>query len=546
MNTFLNVKLKTNYHVELIRESTGEVTHSGDFHNSALVGFKHLIASHPYFNIFNVLAVGGSDLPTEFTMTSLRSPLWQVGASSVTHEWLDDYTIKGTASFSFPATSAYVGEVKELGLICKRFTHEAGNGPLCTRALLTDSEGQPMRFNKTDLDVLVINVTVEISLNSNNDSFKILKRNLLLCRIMGLTEGAINGRHGWFSVFGYMNLCRFLNTLEFDISSSTVIDTQIESPDVTVDITEDVCYFTYAVGRLPATTITSEHYYAAVVVPTVGYWELPNEEIFPAYTISNIPIGTGDGTTKQFENPLNYFKQGAEKVYKNGTLLTRDTDYTINNIGNKDCLPELVQLSRMTKVTCSLDRKAFTYQVHPLVFPVAHGPHVSSGVNNINKYAEDRAPIFNAANPLYIEYEKEVTLNCFKCTGGLSGLAAPNYVYTLPQDVVFYLDYSVDGETYLEATSATTVAVNGVFNVDFADITAKYWRIRTSYTSYAIGMPKNVDVENFMTLNRKDPYIVFTEAPADGDILTMEVKMDLIMKNANFVVDTSGTVSFSI
>ena len=545
MNTFLNVKLKTNYHVELIRESTGEVTHSGDFHNSALVGFKHLIASHPYFNIFRALAVGGSDLPTEFTMTSLKSPLWQVRASSVTHEWLDDYTIRGTASFSFPATSAYVGEVKELGLICKQY-QDGGDGPLCTRALLTDSEGQPMSFNKTDLDVLVINVTVEISLNSNNDSFKIFKRNLLLCRIMGLTEGAGDGRYSWFSVFGYINLCRFLNTLEGDMSSGIVIDTKIESPDVTVDITENVCYCTYAVGRLPATTITSEHYYAAVAIPTIGYWELPNEEIFPAYTISNIPIGTGDGTTKQFENPLNYFKQGTEKVYKNGTLLTRDTDYTINNIGNKDCLPELVPLSRITKVTCSLDRKEYTKEVYSLVFPVAQGPDISYGINEINKYAEDRAPIFDAANPLYIEYEKEVTLNCFKCTGGLRGLFAAIGENTLPQGVVFYLDYSVDGETYLEATSATTVAVNGVFNVDFADITAKYWRIRTSYTSYAIGMPRKINAENFMILSRKDPYIVFTEAPADGDILTMEVKMDLIMKNANFVVDASGTVSFSI
>ena len=168
--------------------------------------------------------------------------------------------------------------------------------------------------------------------------------------------------------------------------------------------------------------------------------------------------------------------------------------------------------------------------------------------NSLKKFNNTiEACSFKQDSPLYFEYAEPVTMNCLKCNGSLRG----NYnsdVYTLPIGTVFYLDYSLNGEDYIEIGSVATTDVDGVFTFDFNDITAQYWRLRTDYNSsyYIVNYYDIYASESeFIYLFKKDPYITFTEAPAEGDVLTMEVDMDLIMKNSDFVLDVGARIDFS-
>ena len=559
MQTGLNIKFNNKYHVELIDSTTGALKQSGDFHNTHLIGFYQLLIgkrgyadtestwdSH-YFDMCKYLKVGSGTTAPTFNDTKLATELWSTSASNVVHTWINDYTIRKTATFTFPATSSYVGSVREVGMeyVYYNYYHsvERNYGGLSTRALLTDSEGQIITFEKTDLDILVITVNAEVSFTSSSDGFKIVKQSKFLGRLVGLNEPTwSNNWNKFIGHNGYLNLIRFRDT--YENITGTLEDKAVSngSPTVVSKLTADEAYLKYSVARLPSTDITEQTFYHAVSLPSIGYWPLPNEDIFPAYKIEGINIGTGDGTTTSFENPLSYFKKDSEKIYKNGVLLTRGVDYTINHISNKDCKPELAQMIPPKAVRSDAkDLGVYTASLRPLIIP-------STVYKSIKDYdLSTEAPAFNAEYPLYIEYEEPVTMNCLKWSNNLRGFNTSGSAQNVSAGTTFYLDYSLNGEEYIEVGSVSLATSNGSFTIDFTATTAKYWRVRTNWSAnslYFIGILSSYN--EYFTLNHKDPYIVFTEAPASGDTLTMDVDMDIIMKSENYVVDLSCRIDFKI
>lgn len=559
MQTGLDIKFNNKYHVELIDSLTGKIKQSGDFHNTHLIGFYHLLIGKSsysdtesswdahYFDMCKYLNVGSGTTEPTFTNTKLAAALWSAAGTVDSVEWIDDYTIRKTATFSFPATSSYVGTVTEVAMEMAYYNYYRSlehSNILTTRALLTDSEGQIISFNKTDLDVLIITVTAEVSLASLSDKFKVHKKSLFLRGLVGLDVPTWS--YNWRKFQhqnGLLNLIRFKQDYE-DNTNGGLYDQNVPIGSAVVSkLTADEAYLRYPVGRMLATTVTEQTFYCAVSLPSLGYWPLPNEEVFPAYSITNTTIGTGDGVTTFFENPFNYFKKDSERVYKNGVLLTRDIDYTINHMGNKDCKPEVAQLYPIIAVRSDVDIAAYmgdnSISVRHLITP-------SANYKSVKLYdMQKEASVFNANYPLYIEYAEEVTMNCLKCPGGLYGIGSGGGYSPLATGTIFYLDYSVDGETYIEIGSVKTAAQYGVFTMDFADVTAKYWRIRTNYSANLLGLYYGYS-NSYLTLNRKDPYIVFAEAPAEGDTLTMDVEMDLIMKSGNYVIDMGCRIDFKI
>lgn len=99
--------------------------------------------------------------------------------------------------------------------------------------------------------------------------------------------------------------------------------------------------------------------------------------------------------------------------------------------------------------------------------------------------------------------------------------------------------------------------MSNAFNLDFnQSVTARYWRMRsdilaedTTYYYMLVVCPSAYEVFTEhcgIALGLRDPYIVFTNAPADGAIITMDVGMDIMMKNENFAIDVSMTVNCHI
>ena len=551
MQTGLKFNFNNNYHIELIDSHTGKVKQSGDFHNIVINNFKLFLAGKSnalrWSNIFRQLEVGSGTTTPTVNDTGLAKSLWRANPSAtiIPAEWVDDYTMRKAVQFTFPANASYVGTVTEVGLInnltSSSDVYSDDPGVICTRALLTDSEGQQISFVKTDTDILKITVTVEVSMSSTSEAFKIFKKAKLLEYIVDMpypdnTRGTYPAIHAYRH--GLPQLLRFDHDIEKGYGKDTAVTTNLNT---TNNSNKDEAYITCS-ARLANTTITKQTYYKAVAIPNIGYWPLPNEAIFPTYSIKDIQVGTGDGVTTIFENPLNYFKEATDKLYKNGTLLTRGVDYTISNVGNKDCSPEINQTNKVVKVTSNIDLSLYKGDVAPLIYPSIFTIKPAKDYDALTE-----SPLFNYSNPLYIEYENPVTLNCIKCIERLQRIYINGIAADLPVGTTFYIDYSTDGETYVEVGSATTTQTNGTFMIDFEDKTAKYWRLRTSYNhaDWAVAITNNA-TDAHIVLNRKQPNIVFTVAPAKDDIITMDVDMDIIMKNSNFVIDLYFRLDFSI
>lgn len=553
MNAGLNLSFNNKYHIELIDSTTGVIKQSGDFHNLTTDNIGQLIVGVAYESQSGKEAQGRSRIPVKIAVgngtdapkasdTSLTSQLWIDNATLQNFTWVDDYTASIGATVTFPANASYVGSVSEVGIYGgfwwkASYSSNWDTTLLATKSLLTDSEGQPVSFTKTDLDILKVTVTFEMSLRSTNEDFILFKRNKLLYNML---KGTYGNNNTFDVTYGKMNLCRFHNTVEGYYGELPDGTLQTVSLDQVISSVPIGTYsgrsgrVSYPVTRLGADEVTSERYFKAIAIPGVGYWKLPNENVFPTYEIKNISVGIGDGVTTQFPNPLCYFKKDSDKVYKNGVQLTRDVDYRLNSQGNSKCLQEINEFALPSKVTSAATSVTTLNSWVPLFVP------------NTVAYMPTGTRWFSNTNPLYLEYNEPVTLNCFVSSGDWKKINGTNGYDNLPVGTIFYLDASEDGITYNEVTQATIAASNGGFDVKFADTTAKYWRVRISYSGTIAMASKNVGPDNnYIALNYRDPYITFTEAPADGDVITMDVGMDVIMKNSNFVIDIGVVLNFT-
>jgi hypothetical protein len=549
-----NIGLKANntYKIELIDSRTGKIKQEGSFHNIITNMAKRMLVYAVgtdqgfefgwYNNLLKYLRCGsGTNTPTAAD-TDLGSLLWSDYFTGEQSEvsWPTPNTAKSSCTYTIPASATYVGTVTEIGLYPRTLPNWAGNvkegiGSLCAHALLTDSEGQLISFEKTDLDILKITVTVEVTLTTNSSDFILFNKPLPLLNFVSSRNGfKVNWPYGSFEVRRF--------------SKDIIDNTPIESYDVPTVIDQGFTNgykctnddtrlgITWPKARLASTVITSERYYTGLAITGLGGWKLPNANIFPQYTISNIPIGTGDGSTTQFLNPLSYFKKNTDKVYKNGVLLTRDVDYIINNISNVNRLPEIAAFAGLipNKVKYTGTKDTSNMSTVPLLI---------GSIKPTNLQSNEVPTGFNNSAPIAFEYAEPVTLNYF-IASNLRSVSGGGY-RVVDSATTFTLEYSNDGETYETAV----VATGATFVVDFAPITAKYWRIITNQNAArTIYAPwESTDSERgFMSVGYRDPYITFTVAPAENDVLTMEVEMDIIMKNSNFVIDAEASIDFVV
>ena len=299
MQTSINLKFNNTYDVKLINSTNGEIKQSGSFHNIVTKNLMQMLmgghstnlqpfsstTSWSLYNILGGLAVGSGTNEPSFTDTALQNKMWDTGASSVSREWLNDYTIRCTGKYSFPATSSYVGTISEAGLCPNYKEYYNGNyntsfDPNClmTRSLFTDSEGQVISFTKTDIDILEISVTVEISMASSSENFILYKKPYLLAVIAGVVTFYDTYRN--FDEMGGIDLRRYRYDVE-NLTTSLAVEQASTSryPDITLVYDGSTAKITVPQARMGTDTITEERYYKAVALPFLGYWKLPNYKI---------------------------------------------------------------------------------------------------------------------------------------------------------------------------------------------------------------------------------------------------------------------------
>lgn len=546
MKLSLGLEIKTSYHLQLRRVTTGEVIQDIKPKNLILKQFLNNtgLTSSQSGNMFALWGIGvgkGSGTPAN-TDTEMFTQLWIPGAahttvpvSSVTTVFNDEKTI-GTATITttFPASASYVGVITELGIMAK--TNNYWNTlTFITHALLQDSEGNPISINKTDLDELLITAILQVSLTATD--FVVMP--LTVSKFGGLVRSTGDADRLLYKNFLHMG--RTKKNL-MGANAGTAYDSNVQwntlSPGMTWDSANMKMVATNSRILADAGNV---HYFNSLCLNYFGCWPLPNANIFPFYTINDISIGVGDGTTKIFNNPLNYFVENSEVITVGGVTLTRGTDYTIDFENNAS---GLLELSAGNLAVGSSDADAVVDQTtyYPL-FKACDGSSIQ---------CSDTGNRLSATKPLILSLTTAKKVNTLrlihfnrKRTGNTSAESLTS--------ASFKLSYSNDNVTYTEAITT------GLFNAStgqtftFNTVSAKYFKLEVvdePYLStneyYYCGTMSSTDTDMPFLGYIGNATIVFTTAPADKAEIKMSVQMDRPFKNSNYVIDVTGDFNLTI
>ena len=566
----INTNIKGLYHVQLRDSITGKIKYENTFHNILI---REGLGSMTNYNgirggleVANGLWIGtGTSAPT-FGDTWISTQLWSTTATSVNVVTSNNgLTKKSTKSFTFPATASYVSNsISEAGLFYQwRWSGDTGASQryphMLTHCLFTDSEGQPITIAKTDLDILDIVVEIEITLSSlDDDIFKIYpNQSKVFSNIMNpMDVNAILGNY-----FGKLNLFKFdedkngkyptitINNYGMNFGAYVVGDLSFGT---SIDNVTKTATLTSSSVRIASTSVTSETYFRGLGFGYYGIFMFPNEDFTP-YEITEIEIGTGDGVTTDFTNPLSYFLENSETIYVDGVEVS-STDYTINNMGNVNKKFEVSQNIKPETAISDIEYNdsiwgSYTGEVASMFKPT------TTSRKTIDKF-DTTLECFgiNSENPAVLDFGEAKTFNFIQgynirlLRKTISGGA---YSQTTSSATI-YIDSSDDGENWDNVTSID-ISGTSIFK-DFDDpVTARYWRLRTSqvaedatYYNVLCIISGDYTSDCGIALGNCDPTISFTTAPADGAVITMDVEMDIIMKNSNFVVDLAPIITLQV
>lgn len=552
INLPFKMNFKNNYHFEVIDTKTNKIKQVVDTHNIILDNFWKLLAEGDWsdYTNFIYICLGKGNSEPSYSDTTLQVPLWEnINLSGIcdngVFKWPDSRKLERkyptsvlSLVYTIPATKELVGQISEIGFYGPRYRHtESSAGPLLlTRALLKDAEGNPITIDKTDIDKIILTITVELTFEStcSNFTFEDPPYNIILENIQiqkpSLFEGfcmPYRGRHSIpsrITLFtqpkpswgGYSRE----NSENYPSSDFGGIS-QTEELLATFNWREKK--ITTDVSRI-LTNIGNTHYYNGIGILGIGYWHFPDYNIFPPQTLSNMKVGTGDGETTEFKCPLNLFIKDSDKIYKNGVLLTRNIDYTIEYDNNQDLLVE-ISLGNFAEITGGENDTRETASLFKSNIRIRTS-HYSYCRSHIGSFYKEKPLFFTCKQP-----EKCNTLRL------VNKMGAGTYI----------LSYSDDGITYTECLRAIKNSQGENATYHFETITAKYWKLECSC------LKNQTDTIYFHEgdLGNQQPFlgyvgkgIIFKEPPALNDVITMEAQIDRPFKNENFIIDMSVSITF--
>ena len=458
----------------------------------------------------------GTGTPAE-SDTALFSPLWVLNtANTRTFSISEDKKIgEAKLTYIFPANNSYVGIITEAGLTM--FTNDNRN-QLITHCLVADSEGNPISINKTADDKLEVTVTWRVIVPDVLNNFKFLPADQGLLAKLWKLAGS------WKPASPGMFFATKLTINRNRILRYTGKDPAITFTNIGKAYNERRLIFS---TQRVNTGVGNNRYYPCISLTGICYCSLPNEEIFPTYNIIGITIGVGDGATKQFKNPLNYFKKDTEKIYIDGVLQTRGVDYTIDYKNNASLLPEL---SAGNYITYQYSDKVLSSTSSNILFTPEEENYEEADDSNLYGMWLNEA--------YHVELETTCEINLIKLAGIKFGGRAAN--------IRVKIEYSVDNTLYEELiTTASFDSLNGI-TIPCDTIVAKYLKFtiveQSSYTTYGGSFSPQNKYKTFLGYVG-DPNITFINAPAENATITMDVDMDIPFKNENYVIDLSADIT---
>lgn len=498
MNRFKNIGQQIHNEFELtLLGPDGKIKQKAYAYNVVLNQYWALIKNDGYdfSHLTDQIRIGTGTGTPAATDTDLFTPL--VAASVADKSYTLAYptsTYQGSATFVASAT--YTGTITEVGLYA--YYGSSFYPKLITHALLVDAEGNPITIEKTDIDQLIVTFVVYVTLNFPETFIPVLAANNAILRTFA-NVSTIVPRPTSFN----LSLCKSSYAKLGSLTTGT--------------LTSSLRAISFAAYRLPSASTYNDEFVNSIYLTGIGFFPLPDTSIFPVYTLAFMSVGTGVGSTQDFDCPLPEFIEDTDVVKVAGVVQTRDTDYTIDYQGNN---------------------------IHNFsVSANARADSISSTLNTTT--------IFRHGNTLYSQ-DPVITFD-------LGESKACNYI-KLPacysnfgtRTVSFLLEYSADGTTWNTAlsiasqtypTNSSGTNVPGGPIITFTEVAARYWRFTATFDATGSSYYLNfLDVTaNFgHTGNR----LHFATAPATGASIIMTANVDRPWKTTDYVIDTTLALTY--
>lgn len=514
------------------------------------------------------LDVGDGSTEPSAGDSQLAHRLWQLTGGVLTKRFAANFQ---SAAFdtvwTIPASTSYVGTIREIGFRGNYDVYDRATGQyftsrsLLSHALLKDAEGIPIEIPKTELDIITITYTLEIS----------------------LSHGRLTGWHGQSRALASLILsdpwnCCFPGAIQLgtclyrqDIHGGReyypyhpLFPDNISLASRTVSLTDR--NITLKLSRLAASHTLNGHYIFSMQLkrgrnyPGLDWINFPNQSVFPAATLRAQQVSVGDGTTQDFTPPIPMWVEDSEVVYLNGVAQVAGVDYTIDYWHNSQKLAELLPLWHALIDASCWDSSGIYVDLFPRDF-VAYGVSTSqynSGERTAysargytptemqsdnTRYGMQGSQYGSVSRtrPLILEIPTDYTgfnwsvdtiyLYCTHNTGRFSVLVSDDKeTWTTLLDNVQPWEGSSSrnqyaGWSYLSAWTEFSLQT---------PVLAKYWKLvwESGEASYSVG---------FMPCH-KGHALHFNNAPASGQIITMDCQIEVPYKDDQHVIDFSTTI----
>lgn len=524
----------------------GKIVQEETFHNLFTTGFiSRLFAETKYFNYCQLGS--GSATPSS-SDTALASRLWGVAYSTYAMDGTSADGLSRTWKYTylFPANSSYAGTIREVGLSA------SSSGGINTHALVVDAEGQPISINKTYLDEVTITAKITITRPSwqSGQTWSFMSGPLSRSYLHGILRNDTGNynKHillsaGWCPEYRPIKNCQYTSLLtNFTYSNGTIRCSAEFSGDAMTyyyDSASGEKFKDYVNSLLLGSSAAANYPNGRATdyfTPTYRLL-LPNADVFPITTLEGLALGTGDGSTVDFAPEVPAWLENTEIVYKNGSPLTRGVDYFVDNLGNIGKYWSVM----LGNFVAEIDAKT-------IAGVQANIWGTDECCASTNRDDDMNSPVVYADSPIILKYGTDYAFSD-KVNYFVLGTWAASASIPAGAALVFYYSRD-DGTTWTEFGRISHASAGTAFT-DTTEHTLVTPVTGITHVKIALEDTDTTAYVCMSALNGRFGYvgsyaIRFASAPADGDVLTMDIDIDRPWKSSDNIIQWNPILSFGV
>jgi len=395
---------------------------------------------------------------------------------------------------------------------------------LVTHAFLKDSEGNQIAIAKTDSDVVIIRGTFYVTFTQGgfgtNGIYAPESENLIVSCIFGNNSLPMNAR---FSGFTSDTPAR-MGVRYHGKKTTTLADCTIDTAAWQLDYP----LFTWSDVECNGQTVKQ------IGMPGFAAISLPDSSIFTPIAISHLSIGTGDGSTTEFDIGSPLFVPDSETIYVDGVAQTRGTDYTVDPTNNMTDMRENYWSAEFDALSDNIEfgnLKTSTMIGTPYYDPIAWWICT-------NAYHYPSSCTVSSTYPIWIDFGVARDCNRMKFE-----------LITVPSTQIdnMVIEYSSDNVSWTAVAATRSAQV-----WSFPLTSARYWRIYIpSYTwtyslqYYSLPTRDSLVTGTSFFLGKVTAGLKFVTAPAAGAAIEASFTLNYPYKTANNLLKFTASLVFT-